>query len=344
MSVDNTPQGTVNDEAPADFQSGVEAIDELLDDSDIPNTAKEDQGQEAKAETEEAEDTEVEVEADDAEETDADEETEQADDEEPDESEPEASQGRFVTHDAKVKLADGTVTTVGQLAKSPLLQSDYTRKSQAMADERKTVDQSKVELTDYAQRVRAERDLLLQTAQQFLPQPPDKAMIGTDFIGYQEAKAEYDEKMQLVQNLRLQSQQQIEEQQHREQTEVQNNINEQGQRLVAEMPELAKPENFRKFMSETSNVLTGYGFSQDELDQVVDHRFFKVFRDLQRYHKARKSAPKVKKDLKGKPVLKGSKRMDTKQKTTRDVTARAAQAKQSGSMEDAAASLMDFDL
>ena len=350
MSTDNTPKGTVTDNTPANFQGGVNAIENLLDDSlldDDANTEDEDQGDEVETEADDAE--EEALEGDESEGDDAEDETdelddEQADGEDDDESDAEASQGRFVAHDAKVRLPDGTVTTVGALAKSPLLQSDYTRKTTELANERSEFDRAKQDLTGYAQQIRAERDFLLQFAQNFLPQPPDKSMMETDIIGYQMEKAAYDEKMAELNAFRGQAQQQSYEDQQRQQAEVQKQINDHAHQLIAEMPELADVGKFQKFMADTAPIVSTYGFTQAELDQVTDPRFFKVFRDLQRLHKITKSAKKVKKDLPGKPVLKGGKRMDPKKKANRDVQARAARAKQSGNFEAGVAALQDLDL
>lgn len=341
MPDDNTPKGTVADDKPADFQSAVEAIDDILDDSDIPNTGEEVEGQEADEETDEIEGDEPEIDEDEA---DADDEVEQADDEDDDDSGLEASQGRFVSHDAKVRLPDGTVKTVAELAKSPLLQSDYTRKTQELAEERKSVEAAKADISGYAQQLRTERDFLLKMAEHFAPQEPDSKLIDEDFFAYQHAKASFDKQNQAIQQLRQMAMEDYQRQQHEAAQQQQERLNAEAARLVEAMPELRKPGAYEKFWRETVDVMSEYGFLPNELEQAVDHRFFRVFKDLMRYRKVRSSAPKVHDKIKGKPVLKPGKRMDAKQKTTRDKRARAERATRTGSIDDAAASLMDFDL
>jgi hypothetical protein len=64
-----------------------------------------------------------------------------------------------------------------------------------------------------------------------------------------------------------------------------------------------------------------------------------------KYRKARQQAPKVQQDIQQKPkLLTGGKRMDPKSKTSREQTSRAERLRQTGSVRDAVAALMDLDL
>ena len=53
-----------------------------------------------------------------------------------------AAGGRFVSRDAKVRLDDGTVISVGDLARNNLYQRDYTRKTEELKAERETLKAS----------------------------------------------------------------------------------------------------------------------------------------------------------------------------------------------------------
>ena len=65
----------------------------------------------------------------------ADGETEADDQAEDGDEEPESEQGRFVADNAKVRLPDGTVTTIAELKQGSLRQADYTRKTMELAEQ-----------------------------------------------------------------------------------------------------------------------------------------------------------------------------------------------------------------
>ena len=54
--------------------------------------------------------------------------------------EPEIKGGRFAPDSAKVTLDDGSVTTIAELKRGSLFQRDYTQKTQALAEERKSFE------------------------------------------------------------------------------------------------------------------------------------------------------------------------------------------------------------
>jgi len=113
-----SPSGTAEDTA-LSFDAGVDALSNLDLDPETPDLP-EDQDQDAAG----SEDT-VDEAALDAEAT--------AEDDETDAPEEVAAGGKFVSKDAKVRLDDGTVISVGELARNNLFQRDYTRKTEEHA-------------------------------------------------------------------------------------------------------------------------------------------------------------------------------------------------------------------
>jgi len=296
MSEDNLPdEGTVDDGA-LTFEDGADAISNLLDDSDVddPNTKAEDQGQKADEEEAEPEAEEEDGEADDSEATDEEDDVEAEDE---DESEvPETSEGKYVAHNAKVKLDNGETITVAELARNNLFHADYTRKTQELAEERKTIQGKASEVESQAEQLRQQQDFLLQVAQQFLPQKPDPSMIDEDIFGYQRAMAEWEQKMGLVGQIQQMSQAEMQRRQQEEQARQQEWIAQEGQKLVEKMPELRDGQKFNQFWSNTVNTLSEYGFSPSELENsplVTDHRLYPLFRDLMAYRNAKKKAPQI---------------------------------------------------
>jgi hypothetical protein len=337
MSDTNLPQGTGGDEA-LSVDGGASAIIDLLEDP-ATDLSGEDQGQEDATEETEAEGVEPEAE-----------ETKEAE-EDPDKDKdgPGYESGKFAADTANVRLKDGTVISVQDLKRGFLSQQSFTRGSQENAKERETLASQKAETEQYARTLQAHRDFLLQASQYFVPQQPDRSMLDRnspnyDPITYAATKADYDDRIAILTQLQ-QAASSEQERAAQGQTQQQKDMRaKEGQRLLEAMPELKKPEVYRKFWTEAVDTMSDYGFSQEELDQVPDHRYYMVFRDLAAYRRARQKLPAVKDSIKSKPMLTGQKRMDTKEKTSREAQARNEQLRQTGSFDAGVRSLMDLDL
>jgi hypothetical protein len=110
------------------------------------------------------------------------------------------------------------------------------------------------------------------------------------------------------------------------------------------MPELEKPAVYQKFWAESVDTMSEYGFSPEELNGAIDHRLYKVYRDLAAYRRARSNLPGVKDKVESRPVLSGKKRMDPQEKSSREKQARHEQLRKTGSFDAGVSALMDLDL
>jgi hypothetical protein len=339
MSDTNPSPEAGNDEA-LSFDDGAEAITDLIADPET-DLQTEDQGQKDEAEEPEAEGNEPEAE-----------ETEEASEEEADaESEdgPGYEQGKFAADTANVRLKDGTVISVQDLKRGYLAQASFTRGTQEIAEERKALASQKTEVEQHARTLQEQRDFILQVAQKFIPQPPDRRMMDPsspsyDPIAYMTQKEDYEAKVGELTKLQQTSQAdqaRMSEEQKRQQKELRDR---EAKLLLDAMPELKKPEVYGKFWTEAVDTMSEYGFSAEELDGAIDHRLYRVYRDLAAYRRARKNLPTVKKDVQSKPVLTGKKRMDPKAKSSREQQARAQQLRQTGDFDAGVNALMDLDL
>lgn len=339
MTDTNLPDGTGGEEA-LSVEGGADAITDLLNDPET-ELKEEDRGQEGEAEETEAEGEEPE--ADDSEEA-----PEDKTDEEKDGPQ-DYDSGRFASDVAKVRLKDGTVISVQDLKRGYLSQQSFTRGTQENAKERQTLASQKAEVEQYARTLQEQRDLIFQVAQQFVPQQPDRSMLDQsspnfDPIRYAAMKADYDERIGALSQLQHFSQAEqarLTSEQQRQQQELRKA---ESQRLLDTMPELKKPEVYRKFWTDAVETMSEYGFSQEELDQAIDHRLYPIFRDLAAYRRARKQLASVKRDVQSKPVMTGQKRMDPKAKVSREQTVRKEQLRNTGDFDAGVSALMDLDL
>jgi hypothetical protein len=336
---DTNPAPAAGNDEPLSFDDGVNALTDVLADPET-DLQEEDQGQKDEAEEADPEAEEATEEA-----------TEEASDEEAAEENdgPGYEQGKFAADTANVRLKDGTVISVQDLKRGYLAQASFTRGTQELAEERKALATQKTEVEQHARTLQEQRDLILQVAQKFIPQPPDPSMMDDkspnfDPVGYWRLKDDYERKVGELTQLQQASQAtqaRATEEQKRQQKELRER---EAKLLLDAMPELKKPEVYGKFWAEAVDTMGEYGFSAEELDGAIDHRLYRVYRDLAAYRRARKSLPTVKQAVQSKPVLTGKKRMDPKAKSSRETQARSEQLRKTGSFDAGVSALMDLDL
>ena len=337
MTDTNPPQGAGGDEA-LSFDDGADAISDLLTDPDT-DLSEEDQGQEGETETEEAEGLEPDAEDGEGEPGEKDEQEE--------DGPKDYEAGRFASDDAKVRLKDGSVISVQDLKRGFLSQQSFTRGSQENARERESLASQRSEVEQTAQSLKAERDFILQVAQQFVPQQPDRSLLDQsspnfDPIRYAALKADYDDRMGALAQLQHAAQSEQVRTSQLQQSQQGELRKKEAELLMEAMPELKKPDVYRKFWHETIDTMSEYGYSQEELDAALDHRMYPIFRDLAAYRRARSRLPTVKQEVQSKPVLTGKRRMDPKAKISREQQSRRERLSKTGDFEAGVASLMDI--
>jgi len=167
-----------------------------------------------------------------------------------------------------------------------LRQSDYTRKTQEVAEARRQVEQTWAEAQHTAQQLVATQQALAQFAQSAIGQAPDLSLAQTDPQAYLVQKGLYEQRVAQVQSLMEQGQMLTQQQQAMTQRAQQQYLAEQSNLLLQAIPELrdeAKRSEFRKTAITTAQK---YGFSEAELSAVADHRMLLVLRDLAQAQKA----------------------------------------------------------
>ena len=338
MPTETNPAQAAGNDGPLSFDDGVDALTDVLPDPET-DLQEEDQGQQEATEETEADGDEPEAE------------TEEATEEETTEEEagPGYESGKFAADTANVRLKDGTVISVQDLKRGYLSQSSFTRGTQENAKEREALVSQKAEVEQYARSLQEQRDFILQVAQKFLPAAPDASLLDQsspnyDPLRYMSQKADYDARvgaLNQMQSMTKAEQDRMSEQQKKQRKELQDA---EAKRLVEIMPELKKPEVYNKFWTEAVETMSEYGYSAEEMAESLDHRLYPIFRDLAAYRRARKNLPTVKPTMQSKPVLSGKRRMDPKDKTSREQIARKEQLRKTGDFDTGVRSLMDLDL
>lgn len=248
----------------------------------------------------EEEDTE-EAEADEE----SDEETEDTGDEDDtgEEDEDESEDGRFVAHDGRVKMPDGSTTTVAELLKGNLRHADYTRKTQEVGTLHSEL-QSR--LADYAQQTQLV-DIAINIMAAALPPEPDPTLLqpgeGHDPVGYTSQKLLWEHAAQQLQGL-VQAKEKMDAQHQQAQgTLFQRYALEQKDKLLGYHPELRDRGKLEAYHSGLVKTLSRYGKGAEDLAQVFDADIIRMVEDLGELHKIRAARKAAKRKAQGVPVM-----------------------------------------
>lgn len=265
------PAGTATDSAPAPTRTQADIVDDigkafLASDAEAEEQPKDDEAETPEGETAEEEST---AEGDEAE-----------------GQEEDKQEAKTPDDGVRVKLDDGNEVTLGELKRGFLRQSDYTRKTQEVAQDRRAISEAAQRLTQADQTLRQQLDLAVTVLQSSLPQPPDPGLINTDAVGYLQQKAAYDQRMAELNRL---AQARTEAEQRAQETQsyrFRENVAAEMQALTDKVPEFRSPEKRTAFMTEAADIASrAYGLSGEEIGNIVDHRQVLVLRDAIAYRK-----------------------------------------------------------
>jgi hypothetical protein len=234
--------------------------------------------------------------------------------------------------------------TLDELIKSYQLGTDYTKKSQAVAEERKAVEaeRQRIEEAKYLRDQYAER---LQVIEQMLNQQPETENLDylkeTDPIGYAVKVAELSQREKQLAQVRAE-QARIAEQQQREQQEQLGQVVQAESRKLAEfIPEYADPQKGEALRRELREFGLKTGFSEQELANVYDSRAVLTLYKAMQYDKLQSAKPSITKKVNEAPkVIKSG--VSQPRDNNDEMKKLKARAKQTGRVADAARAFERF--
>jgi hypothetical protein len=226
--------------------------------------------------------------------------------------------------------------TKDELKSGVLRQADYTRKTQALAEERKqfqtVVQQAQEQEKVYAQLL----PVMVQRMQQSLPQPPNPELIDTDPVAYMKQKEHYEREIGDFQAAQAEMQRMQSKNQGEQEQQLQAYVAQNAQMLPDLIPEWKDAKNYEKDRHRLRDYLKSRNFSEQEIDQAYDARIVALAYDAMRWRELKNSKPKQSEPLEKalKPSAPAQKPMNTQVRATIDARKRLAK---SGSIRDAAA-------
>jgi hypothetical protein len=268
----------------------------------------------------------------------------QAEDE--DDQEPESDHGRFVASNGKVRLPDGTVSTVSDLIAGNMKERDYRQKTMELAPQRRALEEQSSAVKASEQQVNEQREYLSHLLESLTPQAPEPPTDPNDpiaYIEYMRAKDNYDRyaaHSQYIQQQMGQTRQQAEEQ--AKQQRMQKAAEENGA-LQEKLPALRDPAKLKAFADDILSAGEAVGYSRQEIAEAVpyDHRMALALQKAAKWDRLQASKPKVSEKVQGRPpVQRSGKQVSNDAKRAQRTNDAMSRLRQTGSLEDATAAYL----
>ena len=215
--------------------------------------------------------------------------------------------------------------------------SDYRQKTHALAEERRMLDEQKTSLSQSYDGKLKELTDLIGAAESYIGQSSKEdlqKMYEEDPT--QAAKIDFQQRQQRESFNNLKQQAEVVKLQQYNQY-----LDEQKRLAATKIPEYSDPVKGVTFKNQMKNTLSQYGFNDQEIGSLADHRFLMVLRDAMEYknlkskpvtNKKVTTAPKVVKS--GTPKMEDSRRAAVKQKIGR--------LRRSGKINDAQSAILEI--
>ena len=168
------------------------------------------------------------------------------------------------------------------------------------------------------------------------PTPPSRELFESDPIGYMEQKLSYDESKAAYDNQMAQLQQVSNQNTQAERVAKQTYLKQEMQTLQQKIPEFADSNKASKIKERLVQVgQEHYGYTPEEIGQVMDHRAIQVLHDAMKYRDIMSGKAKaVAKTKKARPIVKaGAKKVNDS--ATKVRKRQKAKLQKSGSIDDA---------
>jgi hypothetical protein len=230
--------------------------------------------------------------------------------------------------------------TLDELIKSYQLGTDYTQKTQSLAEQRKALETER-QAVEQAKALRDQYAERLQAIQQVLAEQSKgenlEALKESDPIGYAVRVAELQQRREQLAAVQAEQQRIAYQQQSEHQQRLASIVAEEQQKLAQAIPEFADPQKGETVRGEIRTYAKQLGFTDQELAQVYDSRAVLTLWKAAQYDKLLSQKPGVQKKVAEAPkVLKPgtSRPVNTEEQSIRD---QRKVLKKTGKARDAAA-------
>mgnify|MGYP003648770118 FL=1 len=238
---------------------------------------------------------------------------------------------------------------LNELMKGYSRESDYTKKTMDLSNQRKEVESLQDNLKKEFEAVKSSRDQYaeqLDVLSKNLKQEENidwEGLYQSDPAEYVKQKADSDKRKEALQ-LAQQEQMRIQQEKRSEQEKVYQNYIANERKILAEkLPVYADKNKAAEFTKRLSSFAKESGYSDQEIDMMVDHRAVLLLADAYRYNQLKKTKLSDKKVNKAPRVVTSNAsniREDSDQK--QNVDKRMTRLKKSGHIKDAQSVLKEM--
>lgn len=266
------------------------------------------------------------------------------------EAEPEAeSEPEQIVHgNAKTRLRDGTVVAVADLKKAFDELKDLRAKEPELSATQQQLQARAAQLAQQQQFFQQVLPVVLEKAKAAIPAEPDPSLLTRDPIAHYEqtvarnnAIAEF-RKLEAAQVAHTQQLAKAQEEQFK------SYLTEQQRQLADKLPDIRVPEKRAEIYKGFVDTASKFGFSQEEVDSVHDHRLLHMVHVLAgkaaAYDRLQAEKPKVQEKAKAAVPVATPQRRVSPEETRNQVREEQIQRLRArgGRIDDAAAILADF--
>lgn len=252
-----------------------------------------------------------------------------------------SSENEETLYDVKVNGEDYKVN-LQELKKGYQLEKNYTKKNMELSDKRKDVESLQENLTKELEAVKNSRnkyaeqlEVLTQNLQR--EEKVDwEALYQDNPAEYVRKKAESDKQKEMLQ-LAQQEKQRIQNEQRDEQNKIYQNYIQNERKILAEkLPVYADKEKGAELTRNLKNFALESGYTEQEIDMMVDHRAVLLLVDAYRYKQLKNTKLQDKK-VRRAPRVVSSNASNVREESDRqqDMSKRMNKLKQSGGLQDA---------
>ena len=239
--------------------------------------------------------------------------------------------------------------TLDELMKGYSRQSDYTRKTEKLSQERKTLEERNAEALRRSEEAKIKRDEYAQNLRLLSEQLKAEPQIDMDQL-YREDPAEYvrvkadqDKRKELLQ-ASIQEQQRLQaEKQAENDKKYQTYLAEQRELLTQKLPIYADKNKGPEFVKNLTNYAKEIGYTDQDIAQLVDHRAVIMLANAYRYDKLKRANLKNKKVTKvSKVVSSSSPKVLDDNEVAKRMKSKKATLRKTGKVNDAVSVLQEM--
>jgi hypothetical protein len=243
------------------------------------------------------------------------------------------------TYTVKVAGQEYNVT-LDELKNGYSRDADYRRKTEDLAyDKKQFQTESEKQRQDYSTKL-SELNQMMSVAQQQLNAEINSADLEKLYEEDPTEAARIEHRLKKKQEKLNQAMQKTQSEQKKQ---FDGFLQDQQRKLVQKMPEFSNPEKASQLKTSMKSTLNSYGFNDQEIAQVYDHRIVMLVNDAMKFRNMQKAKPNMAKKISkpGKVFSSGVKqsKADINLKTRKDKLSRL---RKSGSTKDAASIFLDM--